>query len=311
MAHPPTHDHDRNGQRRPSRAGHGFTLLELIVAITLLLLIAAISVPPAFSIVQRQRFVSATDAVARVALETRRAAIEDGRTVELVYIEQSDAPARAGGVRVQAGPDPAPLGSRSAGARADPGPQEVAYAAGRFVVRPFDPSADEMPPPSMAGIEGAPAPADLFDAEPDDDGAKTVATLERFVAIAFPDPRSNNAALNGAATPGEPATGTTTDEPPSGEPGQPWWMAGRYEPGEHPLLVVGGDGLPLWSRRVRVEAGGRDATLAFHPVSGEVFTIERPTDGDPVEPLPPANAPAPPPRTVGSPAPPESPEDPR
>lgn len=234
-----------------------FTLLELLIAVAIVLLLAGIAVPPALSLVQEQRFVASADAFGRAALETRRAAIEAGHAMELVYVEPGDA-------TIAPAPGAAPPALAAPGADTDPRrwpditPTDT-FDGGRLILRRFDPSGNTTDALAFSGAEGAPVPTDVFG--PTDTAAtREIVAFETTTEIAFPSGVEPDAEFD------------ETD------PEQPWWMMGAYDAGERPVLVVGSDGLPLWSRPVRVAVGRRDVTLGFHPVSGEPLEIAPPPE---------------------------------
>ena len=261
----------------------GFTLLELIVVIALVLIVIGISTPPALSLIQRQRFSAATDTIARAALETRREAIESSAPAELIF--SSD----------RLSPNDPLAGLRDASETGEPPRADrTVYEGGEFIVRAFEPGRDGGAQPPAPAAEGAPAAADLFEVPPSD--AEPFATFDRDVLVSFRDAPPTVASMSSAGattqppasaggTDGSPGPGAASrdqdaDEEDPTPDGPPWWMAGGYAQGERPLLIVGPDGLPLWSSRLTITLDRREITLAFHPMSGEAMReTEPPSEG--------------------------------
>jgi len=275
----PTRTHPRRGRTRLTPA-HGFTLLELIVVIALVLVVIGISIPPALSLIQRQRFSAAADAIARAALETRREAIESSAPAELIFVSDRLSPDDP----LAALRDASETGGRP---RAD----RTVYEGGQLIVRAFEPESENAARPIAPAAEGAPAASDLFEVPRSE--VEPFATFDRDVLISFRDPAGAGGFAGAAgSTPRPPASpesprdpDSAAEAPPDQDPptdadpgpgGQPWWMAGGYAEGERPLLIVGPDGLPLWSSGLTVAIDRRSATLAFHPMSGEAMRETEP-----------------------------------
>ncbi len=277
--------HASNARR--DRSAHAFTLLEIIVAISIILLLFAIATPPALNLVERQRFAAAADAVAHAALDTRSLAIREGKAFQLVYRwNESDAlptPAATAGDR------------RNSDAVLPVDTTSEIHRGGRLIARPFDPAANPtLAPASFEGIEGVPSRSDFaIDPTADD---RVLAEFERNIRCVLPE--EDTAAIADeftaprALAPGDPAaTEEPRPDPPTSVQEPAWWQVGLYDANEAPILVAGPDGSLLFSRTFRVETGDRSATLRFHPLSAEVIPKEpnRDTDQQSVSPRSPSD----------------------
>jgi type II secretion system protein H len=69
---------------QPSRASHGFTLLEMALVLFILAVIAALAIPAASGLVARERLKSEAKALQDYAVSARRLAVTEGRPYEII-----------------------------------------------------------------------------------------------------------------------------------------------------------------------------------------------------------------------------------
>jgi len=212
-----------------SRSRDGFTLVELLIVLGLLVLLAGLSFPPIFALIDRQRFEAAANAVRIAGLEARTEAQRRGEHVTLVFVPRDD------GTTTDAGSF-AMNAAATAGSQPDAAPFPVdgpwadddspsGYAGGRLVLRPFQPLTATMAPDSAipdsvaptegdGSFEGAPSFADLFATDDSDGWTRSLGRIDRSVAVRLGDRGSRDADRSTGAFdsrfPGE--SGTIPDE---------------------------------------------------------------------------------------------------